>query len=324
MNGVYPKMVDSLFGTRKGHLESRLKEASENYAKIFPELREPDRLAEYLERRDPKIRELFLETDQFVGIMYNGLDSIPECLRDSVIIMMMFSIIETLQVGMKKYVKLVDWLQSQECARKLDGSIEQGLDSKQKLKALAEMYASKYGSTFAAMDFFDNCLAESDKKSMIRSYGTPKECLLDAFSGRLRILLPNFERMTVGAIKNALGNQIETDTRYLPVCYSPTCYVHYNTCEPSVGCRLDTDENLLRLSLQKIVKRLLYAYRNAFVHKSSLPMIPVDTRSTTTRNTRMVFDRIDGRHIVHELDLDFLLKAFGTSLRKFFDTAAVA
>jgi hypothetical protein len=324
MNGVYPKMVDSLFGTRKGHLETRLKEALEHYAKIFPELRNPDHLAKYLEKRDPKIRELFLETDQFVNIVYNRLDSIPEYLREAIVIVMMFSIIETLQVGMRKYVKLAEWLQSQESARRLDDLTEQGLDSSQKLSALTEIYSSKYGSTHAALDFFDNYLLQPDKKSLIRTYETLKECLLDVFRDLLRSQVPDFdERMTLEEVRKALGDQAKTERRYLPVCYAPTCYVHYDICEPNMGCRLDSDQDLLKRSLDRVVKGLLYAYRNAFVHKSGLPVIPEASQSSEATISEIVFDRLDGRFIAHTLDLNFLLKAFASSLRKFFDTAAL-
>jgi hypothetical protein len=325
MNGVYPGMVDGLFGTRKGHLETRLKEALGHYAKIFPELRDPDHLVKYLENRDPKIRELFLETDQFVNIMYNRLDSIPEYLRDAIVIVMMFSIIETLQVGMRKYVKLAEWLQSQESARRLDDLTGQGLDSHQKLSALTKIYSSKYGSTHAALDFFENYLSQADKKSLIRTYETPRECLLDVFRDLLRSQLPDFdERMTLEEVRKALGDQAKTERRYLPVCYAPTCYVHYDTCDPSLGCSLDSDQDLLKRSLDRVVKGLLYAYRNAFVHKSNLPMIPEGTESSEATVSRIVYDHLDDRFIAHTLDLDFLLKAFGASLRQFFDTAAVA
>lgn len=325
MNGVYPDMRNNeFFGTRKRFLETRLEEASGYYSKIFPELQSPDRLAEYLEKRNPRIRELFLDTALFVHILYDELASIPDYLKDAVAIVMMFSIIETLQTGMKKYVTLSDWLQGQECARKLDELVSKEPDTGQRLKALRETYFSKYGSTQAALDFFENNLSDADKKTIVRAYGVLKVCLVDAYSGRLKTTLPGYEKMTVEEIRRLLGDRVKTDQRYLPVCYAPDCYVHYHTCSPDESCHLNSDENVLRQSLNKVIKGLLYAYRNGFVHSSNLPTIPADTKSSETHTSRMIFDFLDDRQIVHELDLDFLLKAFGPSLKHFFDTATMA
>jgi len=209
MNGVYPNMKDSLFWTRKQYLETRLKEASAHYAKAFPELGNPSQLAEYLEKLDPKMRELVLEVDNFASILYGKLDSIPDYLRDAIAIVVMFSMIETLQLATKKYVQLHDWLQSKECARKLDELTAQGLDADQRMKGLIRVYFSTYGSAHAASDFFENYLSQSDKKSLIRTYGTTKECIEGMSRDLLRMLMPNFdERMTLQEIKQALGDRV--------------------------------------------------------------------------------------------------------------------
>ena len=91
-------------------METRLVEASAHYAKVFPELGETSQLAEYLGRLAPKVRELVLEVDLFASILYDKLGSLPEYLRDSIAIVVMFSMIETLQLATKKYASILGQL----------------------------------------------------------------------------------------------------------------------------------------------------------------------------------------------------------------------
>jgi hypothetical protein len=325
MNGVYANMKDSLFWTRKQYLETRLEEASAHYGKVFPELNKTSQLAEYLAKLDPKVRELVLEVDLFASILYDKLGSVPEYLRDSIAIVIMFSMIETLQLATQKYVMLHDWLQSDECARKLDDLTIQGLDAGQRMTALTQVYFSKYGSAHAASEFFENYLSESDKKSLIRTLGIARECIEGMSGDLLRMLVPRFdERMTLQEIKRVLGNRVgEIETAHLPVCYAPVCYIQYGVCWPNSGCRLDHDDDLLRKSLGTVIRELLYAYRNVFVHGSRLPIIfeRAESSSETGRVSRIVFDVLNDKFIVHKLDLKFLLEAFRTALKRFFDTA---
>jgi len=329
MNGVYPNMKDSLFGTRRDYLETRLKEASRHCARIFPELSGSNELAAYLETIDPKARELVLEVDGFVNIMYNELTSIPEYLRDALAIILMFSIVETVQLATMKYVRLSDWLRSEECARKLDDLTEQYTDSKHRLKALTEAYFSRYGSARAALDFFEKCFPEDDKKSLIRVYRTLRMCLDSVSPNQLKALMPEFDdsETTITQIEKALRDRVKIDRAYLPVCYVPSCYIQYGKCDPDVRCRLEKEEILLE-SLRKVVKRLLYAYRNAFVHESRLPtlvptLVEENEKPSTKRSYSIVYDHLYGRHIAHSLDLQFLLEAFRISLRQFFDKRRV-
>lgn len=324
MIGVYPEMKDSLFGTRQQYLQTRLEEASKHYAKVFPEIADSSQLAEYLEKLDPRVRELVLEVDNFANILYNELDSIPGYLRDAIAIVMMFSMIETLQLATKKYVMHHDWLQSRECASRLNELTGQGLDADQIMKSLIQIYFSTYGSAHAASDFFANYLSQSDKKSLIRTYGTTRECIERMSGGLLRILMPTYnERMTLQEIKQALGDRVrKIEEARLPVCYAPSCYIQYGRCRPESGCRLDNDDDLLRRSLGRVVRDLLYAYRNAFVHSSRFPMIPerAETSSETEHISRITLDVLNDKFFAHTLDLKFLLQAFRTSLKQFFDT----
>jgi len=109
--------------------------------------------------------------DLFASILYDKLGSLPEYLRDSIAIVVMFSMIETLQLATKKYVMLHDWLQSDECAKKLDDLTVQGLDADQRMKALIQTYFSTYGSAHAASDFVENYLPIRPLKAWLSSSG---------------------------------------------------------------------------------------------------------------------------------------------------------
>lgn len=67
----------------------------------------------------------------------------------------------------------------------------------------------------------------------------------------------------------------------------------------------------------------MYAYRNAFVHGSRLPMIFERAESSSEKEcvSRIVFDVLNDKFIAHKLDLKFLLEAFRIALKRFFDTA---
>ena len=318
MNGVYEDMQLGISGSREDFLPMRLKEASEHYSIIFPEFDSPDDLARYLEKHSPKTRELLLEVDNFVGIVHNKLDAIPGYLRDAIASVMMFSILETLQLATKKYVALSHWLQTEECARKLYELVKQGLKSPQVLKTLTEDYFSTYGSTHAATDFFENFLYKTEKKRLIQNYRTKKECLEGVWNDTLRMLLPTFNgTMTIAEISKALGDRVKVGEEFLPGSYCTACYIDYGDCDPSFGCRLG-DETVLRTNLNKVTKRLVNAYRNAFVHKSRLPIIP--EAGSSNRNVFHVFDYLEDRLVLHTLDMKFLLNIFRDAFRKFFET----
>jgi hypothetical protein len=318
MNGVYEDMRPGISGSREDFLRMRLKEAFEDYSAIFPEFTDPGDLARYLEKHSPKMRELLLEVDNFVGIVCNKLDAIPEYLRDAIALVMMFSILETLQLATKKYVELSHWLQTEESARRVDELAKRGLGTRQVLRTLMKDYFSTYGSTHAATDFFENLLSKTEKKQLIQNYRTKKECLEGVWNDTLQMMLPSFNgAMTIAEISKALGDRVKVGEEFLPVCYCTACYIDYGDCDPSFGCRLD-DEAVLRTNLNKVTKRLVYAYRNAFVHKSRLPIIP--EAGSSNRNVFHVFDVLEDRIVLHTLDMKFLLNIFRNAFRKFFET----
>lgn len=316
MNDVYPNMQDNISGSREDFLRMRFREAYDDYSNVFSEFKSPDDLSTYLEKREPKMRELLLEVNTFVGIIYNKLNEIPEYLRDAIALVIMFSIIEKLQLATKKYVELADWLQTAECARKLDELVKDGSETGQALKTLMGIYFTIYGSIHAATDFFEN-FSKTDKQKLVRDYRIRKECLENVFESKLRILLPTFNRtMTVAEISKALGDRVKVGEAFLPDCYCTTCYVGYGNCDPSLGCRLD-DEGVLRTNLNKVTKRLVYSYRNAFVHESRLPIIPEE--GSSDRKVVDVIDYLDDRLVLHNLDMKFLLNAFRNAFKKFFE-----
>jgi hypothetical protein len=310
MDGVFSDMKNG----REDLLRLRLKEAFNNYSAVFPELNSPDDLAKYLENLQPKMRELLLEVANFVGIIYNKLDAVPEYLRDATTLVLMFSIIETLQLATKKYVEFSHWLQSKECASKLEQLLEHEHDTGQMLKSLTEDYFSTYGSIHAATDFFENFLSKKEKQQMIQDYRVRKKCLERVWKDTLRMMLPAFDRtMTVVEVTAALDGRVKVGEEFLPECYCTACFVDYGNCWPKFGCRLDDDEEALRRNLEKVTKRLVYSYRNAFVHKSRLPIM--------AGSAAHVFDYLEDRLILHTLDMDFLIGAFRNAFRKFFDAA---
>jgi hypothetical protein len=320
MHGVYPDMRNGVSGSREDFLRMRLKEAFGHYSTVFPELKSLDDFARYLEKQTPKMRELLLEVDTFVGIINNELDSIPEYLQDATALVIMFSIIETLQLAVKKYVGLSDWLQSKESTRRLDELLRNGDRTDRALKTLVEDYFSSYGSIHAVTDFFENCLSKSEKKKLVQDYRLNKRCLKGVWEAKLQMLLPAFNRtMTIDDVSRALGDRVQVDEAFLPACYCTTCFVGYGNCYPSYGCRLD-DEQELRKNLSKVTKRLVYSYRNAFVHKSRLPIIPRE--GSSNRRVVHVFDYLEDRVILHTLDIKFLVDAFCGAFRRFFEQAS--
>jgi hypothetical protein len=312
MNNVYPNMKAS----REDFLRIRLGEAFSDYSSVYPEVNDPEELSIYLEKLQPNFRELFLDVARFVGILYNELDTIPDHLRDAVSLILMFSIIETLQLATKDYVELSHWLQSKKCSEKLDELWKKGMDCKQVLKALSAEYFSTYGSIHAVTDFFEDFLSEPDKRKLIQDYRVRKQCLEQVWEGYLKLGLPSYNpAMTIPQVLSFFnpnfGRGIQSGEAFLPECYCTACYVQYGNCWPSIWCRLN-DEDVLRNTLTKVTKRLVYAYRNGFVHNSRLTIL--------AGGTAHVFDYIEDRIILHTLNRDFLLEAFRNALVKFFET----
>jgi len=319
MDGVYPNMKDSRLLTREGHLKRLLKEASRHFSKIYPELTSPESLAKYLERLNPKTRELFLEVSIFINILYNELNAVPPFLKDAVAIVAICSLIEKLQSKRGDYVPLVDWLKSEATAKQLEELIQQEGAVQRALNVLVDKYNSHYGSREAIVSFFHSHLLNEDKRSLIRSYCRETECIENVFQGSLKAMTPGFrETMTIGEVKAILKDRIEVRKAFLPLCYGSTCYVDYGRCHPNVSCRLG-DDRLMQDILRRVVSRLLYAYRNRFVHKARLPILAPELKEDAQTFYSAVFDHIDGKLVKHTLEREFLLRAFAVSLKRFFD-----
>ncbi len=321
MNGVYPNLKDSTYGTRENSLNRMLMEAVDDWSQVFPDLNTTDKLGSYLARLEPKMRELFLDVARFVGIIYKELNNIPDHLRDALAIALIFSIIDTLQESRRKYVNLSNWLQESKAAEKLAQLTDQGLKASEILRCLMDTYFASFGSTQAALDFFDNYLSSDQKRLLIQSYQTERECIIGYFGGTLRTLVPDFrDTMTVNEVKNALKDRVNVDKAFLPLCYGVTCYVDGGGCDPSIECHLN-DEETLRKTLRKAIDNLLYEYRNAFVHKARLPTLAPKMNEECQFFYAAAFDHLDGHLIKHTLSLESLLNAFSVSLKSFFDSA---
>ncbi|MGA2785671.1 MAG: hypothetical protein ABSF09_13325 [Candidatus Bathyarchaeia archaeon] len=212
------------------------------------------------------------------------------------------------------------WLQTDECAKKLYELTKQHSGSKQILKTLVKDYFLKYGSTHAATDYFEEYFSKADKKELIMNYRTKRQCLEKVWESTLRMMLPTFSRsMNVSEVANALGNKVRVSDEFLPNCYCSTCFVDYGNCIPSYGCRLDDDQEILQINLDKVVKRLVYQYRNVFVHDSRIPVFAAKSSNANAN----VLDLLGDKMVLHTLDRGFLLEAFRNSLRKFFETASL-
>jgi len=319
MNGVYPNIGDSKYRTREAVLKRMANEASNDWSKVFSDLNTTEKLEQYLERLEPKMRELFLDVARFVGIMYRELDNVPDHLRDALAMVLIFSIIERLQESKRKYIKLGDWLQGSEAAQKLTELTDQGLKANEILRCLMNAYFSSFGSTQAASDFFDIYLSTDYKKLLIQSYHTRRKCIIGYYRDTLKSLVPGFrETMTVNDVKNILKDRANVDMNFLPLCYRVTCYVQSGRCHPNIVCDLD-DEETLRKTLRKTVNRLLYEYRNAFVHKAELPMLAPELQEEAQSYYSAVFDVLKGRPVKHTLRRESLLDAFSVSLKRFFE-----
>jgi hypothetical protein len=238
------------------------------------------------------------------------------------VIVLAFSIIERLQLATKKYVRLEDWIATEDSARIYDTA---GGTTRDRLGCLLGVYFSKYGSTRAGCDFFEGYLKDDDKKALVRSYRRLRKCLPMANRMWLQLIVPDLkDSMTPEDIMTRLdcaSSSVKIEEEFLPECYGVTCYVDYRDCWPADGCRLD-DRALLRETLEKVVKRLLYSYRNAFVHEGGLPTLTSGKEKGFDVMVSWVLDRLDDATIQHTLDRQFLLRAFADCLRNYFQTLA--
>lgn len=322
MEGIYPNLKDNKFRNRKSTLNVWLKEAFDHWRNTYSDISSPDELAKYLEQLQPKERELFIDVSSFVFILFNELDKIPSYLREAVAIVAMCSIIEQLQATRKGYVSLDNWLKGKEAAQELEKVIHTS-DHRGALASLVDLYHSRYGSTQAVTDFFYNYFSREEQESLIRDYCVQTKCLLRMLGVRLQRLIPEFsDTWTLQKIVERLGDQIRVEEDFLPVCYGATCYIDYGQCFPDMGCRL-SDSRLLEKSLRRVVKRLVYGYRNRFVHHASLPILSFGERKDDKGSfSSIVFDLVDDTLVKHSLDMKSLLEAFQSSLRRFFETSA--
>jgi len=322
MEGIYPNLKDNRFRNRKSTLDMWLKETFDHWRNIYSDISSPDELAKYLEQLQPKERELFIDVSGFVFMLFNELDKIPSHVREAVAIVVMCSIIERLQATRKGYVSLDNWLKKKEAAQELEKAIHTS-DHQGALTCLVDLYHSKHGSTQAVTDFFYNYFSRKEQESLIRDYCVQTKCLPRMLGIRLQRLIPEFSNTwTLQKIVERLGDQIRVEEDFLPVCYGVTCYIDYGRCFPDIGCRL-SDSRLLEKSLRRVVRRLVYGYRNRFVHHASWPILSSGERKDDKGSfSSTVFDLVDDTVIKHTLDLKSLLTAFQSSLRRFFEASA--
>jgi len=321
MEGVYPDLKDSRYRSRTRHLEMRLKEAYNHWRSVYTDISSLDQLRPYLERFPPKGRELFLDLSGFVSILFNELDKIPPYLQDAVAIVSICSIIERIQMAKNGYVSLGNWLKEKKTGETLK-ELLQTRTSHEALVQLVDLFHSKYGSTRAVADFFNSYFNREEKESLIRDYRVQTRYIPRIHEPVLRRFIPDFsDTWTLEEVVQKLGNRVELEEGFLPVCYGVTCYIEYGQCFPNVNCRLK-DQKLLEDSLRRVARRLVYGYRNRFVHQARLPILASGAgKNEKAQFSSIVFDLLDDTIVEHSLDLNSLLKTFQSSLRRFFDTS---
>jgi hypothetical protein len=321
MEGVYQNLKDSKYQSRTRYLEMRLKEAYDHWRSVYTDISSLDQLRLYLEKLPPKNRELFLDMSGFVFILFNELDKIPPCLQDAVAIVSICSIIERVQATKNRHISLGNWLKEKKTAETLE-ELMQTRTPHEALVQLVDLFHSKYGSTQAVADFFNSYFDKEEKGSLIRDYRVQTRYIPRIHAPVLRRFIPEFsDTWTLEEVKQKLGNQVELEDGFLPVCYGVTCYIEYGRCFPNVSCRLK-DQKLLEDSLRRVARRLVYGYRNRFVHQARLPILASGAnKGEKALFSSIVLDLLDDTIVEHSLDLNSLLKAFQSSLRRFFDTS---
>ena len=317
--GMYPNLRDSVFGTRNNFLETRLKEATEDYKTLFDPSPTSENLAEYLRKLPVHYRELFLDVSRFFGIIYNETNTLPEHIRPSIVLTMMFSIIERLQQAENRYVDLGDWLRSSESRSQLAHFIIEGQTDAERIfngaGKLLEKYYQTYGSVSAITDFYNMHFTKKDRQELVRTYLVQMQYVSGIFYRKLQVLAPDLLKNPAD-VQNAskvLNRSLEDG--FLPLCYDIRCYIEYGSCWPDLGCRLD-DDLVLKENLTKVVKQFVYGYRNKFVHDARLVILAQESQRSFHSE---VLDVVKEKPIVHELNLEQILKGFRLAFKSFFD-----
>ena len=233
----------------------RLKKATEDYKTLFDPSPTSEDLVEYLSRLDVHHRELFIEAADFYGIIYNERNTFPPYIKPAIVLTMMFSIIERLQRGENKYVDLDDWLHSRECKSQLPNLNIEGQTDAEKVSdsidRLLEKYRQNYGSVSAVTDFFSDYFTKRDKQKLVRGYNESKNYVRGIFEGNLRIIAPDLLKNPADVKKaSQVLKNTPLEEGYLPPCYDIRCYIHYGSCGPELGCRLN-DDRVLKESLTR-------------------------------------------------------------------------
>jgi len=322
-DGVYPRLKNDALTSRRDFLETRFNEASQDLKRLFSTSEE---LSDYLTRLKPRYGELLLDVSRFFGIIYNELTTVKEHLREPIELVAMLSIIERLESFEKGYKPVGDWLRSEECKTflgELGRKIQNGeLSILDVGKELANKYGATYGSANAITDFFCTYFSSKDRKELVRSYHVKTRCITEVFGEMIRQLIPDFrETMPLDQIAKKMNKIVED--AFVPVCYNVCCWVQQGMCAPNVECRVE-DESILNENVPKVIRELVYGYRNRFVHKARLPIFAPRREEDARGFHSFVIDSIRREpYIVHTLQLQTLHEAFARAFKSFFDRSMV-
>lgn len=329
--------------------------AYRSYSTLFSS---EDELIKYVNNfTNPEIAERFLEIRRFyhyAKFYYcpkcfptKRIDKCPNCggtieIPSYYVLIMIFSIIEHLSLGLKEYVSFYDWIGKKETKRKYEDFLtSKKIKSYSELiKSLRSQWRDEYGSTTNVTEFFDKFLTKTEKIQLIKSIRflieVPALPLSDMenIEGKTReqalACLDQWEKQvkkeqqivfkTEEDIKNYVKIQNNKQViRALPICFNEneywTCYGKsyygqpFGYCLHVYDCRLFDQKQFRDKCLRKIIK-MIYNWRSIFVHEAKQPPI---------RETVMLGGTYKKRNVIVELTTAELKPLFERMLKKYFN-----
>jgi hypothetical protein len=241
-------------------------------------------------------------------------------------LIMIFSIIEKINVKRKKWMEFANWILSRKQRPLIQENIDaylqahirkaEGLD-KQAFQDIAkkmhEKYKAEYGSQRNVFDFFNYYVSKENQFKLIKSFRANYTKVIDQ-------IVPNQWNAETTIEKASQITKIPIEKRLMPYCFNwKKCEVNYGDCDYSETCELN-NKLILEQALKKVVNDI-YQIRNDFVHSASITTLGEYESSDAKDSFSLVLGAIgsDDKPIAIEMTMKEFENIFEESLKKYFD-----